>query len=85
MLDVYEKDYIRDTKKNLSESNVEQMQNKINMLTDILIDLNDSKGDDPVRNANIDKQVASIRIQIANLRKQKEALGDQEEDTGEEQ
>ena len=84
MLDVYEKDYIRDTKKNLSEANVEQMQNKINMLTDRLIDLSDSKGDDPVRNANIDKQVASIRIQIATLRKQKEA-GDQKEDTGEEQ
>lgn len=61
------------------------MQNKINMLTDRLIDLSDSKGDDPVRNANIDKQIASIRLQLANLRKQKEALGDQEEDTGEEQ
>ena len=31
MFDLYEKDYIRDTKKNLSEANVEQMQNKDNI------------------------------------------------------
>ena len=39
--------------------------------------LRDSKGDDPVRNANIDKQIASLKIQIETLRKQKEESNDE--------
>lgn len=71
MLDVYEKDYIRDTKKNLSEANVEQLQNQISALSDRIKALQDGKGDDPIKNANIDKQIASIKIKIETLRKQK--------------
>ena len=59
MLDIFEKDYIMDTKTGLNENSINELK------------VTKERTDDPVRKANIDKQIANMKIKIEQTRNTK--------------
>ena len=79
MLDIYEKDYVKDVKKKVNEAEVNKPAepvkpdntNQIENLQRKLEGLMKRKEtiEDAVQKAKIDKQIADIHLQMANLKK----------------
>jgi len=78
MLDVFEKDYIKNVKINEADENTEK-GNKPNQTATLVKGFQDDlarlqaakeRTDDPVKKANIDKQMANIKIKMEQKRAQ---------------
>jgi hypothetical protein len=75
MLDIYEKDYIKDVKQ--LDEETKQGDGKKKQTTSLVKGFMDDikrlqntkeKTDDPIKKANIDKQIATIKIKMAQTR-----------------